>query len=50
MKSYALLLVIELFSLNSAAQKPVGIFENHDDVGTVLHAKIISELLLKDLA
>ncbi|NBB22522.1 hypothetical protein GVN20_24420 [Runella sp. CRIBMP] len=49
MKSYALLLVIELFTLNSAAQKPVGIFENHNDIGKVLHAKITSELLLKDI-
>ncbi|AXE20126.1 hypothetical protein DR864_21425 [Runella rosea] len=38
MKSYALLLVVGLFSLTSAAQKPVGIFENHDDIGKVLHA------------
>lgn len=50
MKSYALLLVVGLFSLTSAAQKPVGIFENHDDIGKVLHAKIINKLLLKDIA
>jgi hypothetical protein len=50
MKSYALLLVVGLFSLTSAVQKTVGIFKNHDDIWKTLHAKITSELLLKDIA
>ncbi len=43
MKSYTLLLVVGLLSLTSAAQIPVGIFENHDDIGQVLNAQTARE-------
>src|SRR5258708_4490362 len=34
----ALILCFILFGIASHAQEPVGVFENHADVGTVLHA------------
>lgn len=38
MKSSFLLLFLGLLSISSVAQNPVGIFENHADIGKVLHA------------